>query len=423
MQQWKCALLTGLAVTMASIFVITARADEVTDWNQYMLQAALVAKTSPIPMTRNAAIVQASVFDAVNGINRRYTPIHVKPAAPRGASRRAAAVQAAYVSLVNLYPTQISTFDAQRTASLRAILKGGDHERVRSVLRGIQWGQTVADAIWAWRSTDGFNPPPPPFVGGEAVGQWRPTPPAFASGAFPQLGYTTPWAILAPSQFRPGGPPALNSARYAEVFNETKTMGSLNSAVRTADQTLYALFWNASTGSYFWDSVAVSLSKQRHKTLLQNARILALLNIAMADAAIACWEAKYYYVFWRPITAIPLADSDGNAATSPDPSFEPLFATPAHPEYPSGHSTISSSATRVLTHFFGNRTSFTVQSDVMLGVERSFNSFSEALREVTNARVFAGIHFRTACEDGEATGTAVANYILTNALQPVEDDH
>jgi PAP2 superfamily len=373
-------------------------------------------------MTRNAAIVQAAVFDAVNGINPRYTPIHVKPAAPHGASRRAAAVQAAYVSLVNLYPTQISTFDAQRTASLMAILSGGGRERARSVLGGIQWGQTVADAIWAWRSTDGFNPPPPPFVGGDAVGQWRPTPPAFAPGAFPQLGYTTPWAILAPSQFRPGGPPALNSARYAEVFNETRTMGSLNSAARTADQTLYALFWNASTATYFWDSVAVSLSKQRHKTLLQNARILGLLNIAMADAAIACWEAKYYYVFWRPVTAIPLADSDGNTATTPDPNFAPLFATPAHPEYPSGHSTVSSSATRVLTHFFGEHTSFSMTSDVMLGVVRSFSSFSDALHEVTNARVFAGIHFRTACEDGEVTGTAVADYILTNSLQPVEDD-
>jgi membrane-associated phospholipid phosphatase len=164
------------------------------------------------------------------------------------------------------------------------------------------------------------------------------------------------------------------------------------------------------------------LSNQHHKTLLQNARILALLNIAMADAAIACWEAKYYYVFWRPITAIPLADSDGNAATSPDANFEPLFATPAHPEYPSGHSTISSSATRVLARFFGERTSFDVTSDVMLSVVRSFSSFSQALREVTNARVFAGIHFRTACEDGEVTGKAVADYILANAVQPVGDD-
>ena len=166
-------------------------------------------------------------------------------------------------------------------------------------------------------------------------------------------------------------------------------MGSLNSAVRTADQTLYALFRNASTATYFWDSLAVSSGKQRHKTLLQNARILGLLNIAMAEAAIACWEAKYYYVFWRPVTAIPLADSDGNA---------------------------------VLAHFFGNRTSFDLTSDVMLGVVRSFSSFSDALHEVTNARVFAGIHFRTACEDGEVTGKALADYILANAVRPEEDD-
>ena len=216
--------------------------------------------------------------------------------------------------------------------------------------------------------------------------------------------------------------PALNSTRYAEVFNETKSMGSLNSAVRTADQTLYALFWNASTATYFGDSLAVSSGKPRHKTLLQNARILGLLNIAMADAAIACREAKYYYVFWRPVTAIPLADSDGNAATTPEANWEPLFATPAHPEYPSGHSTVSSAATRVLAHFFGNRTSFDLTSDVMLGVVRSFSSFSDALHEVTNARVFAGIHFHTACEDGEVTGKAVADYSLANAVRPEEDD-
>jgi len=199
-------------------------------------------------------------------------------------------------------------------------------------------------------------------------------------------------------------------------------MGSLNSLARTADQTLYSLFWNASTATYFWDSVATSVSARRHRSWLQNARILGVLNIAMADAAIACWEAKYYYVFWRPVTAIPLADTDGNDATVADPTFEPLFATPPHPEYPSGHSTVSGAATRVLARFFGERTSFNVTSDVMLGVTRSFASFTDALHEVTNARVFAGIHYRTACEDGERTGKAVADYILANAIQRVEDD-
>jgi hypothetical protein len=414
-----CLLVLGLATLLVASSV--ARADEVTDWNQIMFQAALHATppTSPLVMGRNAAIVQSAVFDAVNGIERRCSPIHVPPAAPRGASRRAAAVQAAYVTLVKLYPSQQSTLDQKRAGSLSAISSAAAAEHSVSIARGIAWGQTVADAIWAWRSSDGFTPPPPPFTGGSAVGEWRPTPPAFLSGAGPQFAYMTPWVILSPSQFRPLGPPALDSQRYATDFNETKSMGSLSSTTRTADQTLATLFWNASTASYYWDTIAVSLGAQRHNTLSENARLLALLNLAMADAAIACWDAKYHYVFWRPVTAIPLAATDGNAATIADPSWMPLFATPAHPEYPSGHSTVSGAAATVLADYFGEATSFSVNSDVMLGVVRSFPNFTAALDEIKDARVFAGIHFRSACDDGQATGVTVAQYVISNSLQPV----
>ncbi len=196
-------------------------------------------------------------------------------------------------------------------------------------------------------------------------------------------------------------------------------MGSLSSSVRTADQTLAARFWNASTPAYFWDTLAVTLAAQHHATLSENARLLALTNIAMADAAITCWEAKYHYVTWRPVTAIPLADTDGNPATTADPSWTPLLTTPNFPEYPSGHSTVSGAAATVLASFFGNGTSFSLDSDVMLGVTRSFSSFSAALDEVKDARVFAGIHYRTACVDGQATGTEIANYVLANSLLPV----
>jgi membrane-associated phospholipid phosphatase len=404
----------------ACLLAGTARADEVTDWNQIMFQAAVLEKTSPLVMTRVAAIVQASVFDAVNGIERRYTPIHLKPAAPRGASRRAAVVQAAYASLIKIYPNETAIFDAARAASLASILKGGGKDRARSVAAGIQWGQTVADAIWVWRSTDGFAPPPPPFLGGTDVGMWRPTPPAFAPGAGPQFAYMTPWVIQSPSQFRPTGPPALNSVLYAEVFNETKTMGSLSSSLRSAEQTLFSLFWNASPASFYWDRITILIGAKHHATLSQNARLLAAVNIAMADAAIACWEAKYHYVFWRPVTAIPLADSDGNLATAADPNWVPLSATPAHPEYPSAHSTVSSAAATVLAHYFGEDTAFSVDSDVMLGVIRSFPSFSAALTEIRNARIFAGIHFRSACDDGQVVGTAVGKYVLANAFRQVE---
>ena len=408
---------TGLALAgFAAVF--SARADDVTEWNQNMLQAGLVAKTSPLIMTRFAAIVQASVFDALNGIERRYAPVHVTPAAPKGASRRAAVVQAAYASLLKLYPAQKAALDSQLAASLAHLIEDGQ-DAGQSIERGLAWGQQVADAIWAWRSTDGFTPPPPPFVGGSAVGQWRPTPPGLLPGAGPQFAYMTPWAIQSQDQFLPGGPPALESAQYATDFNETKLMGRDTSVARSEDQTLACRFWNASSASYYWNRVAVQLAAANDFSLSQNAHLLATLDIAMADAAIACWNAKYTYVFWRPVTAIPTLNDDGNTDTDTDPNWLPLLVTPNHPEYPSGHSTVSGAAAFVLVDAFGDATSFTLDSDVMLGVTRSFPSFTAALEEVKEARIFAGIHFRSACNDGQATGIQVADYILQNVLQRI----
>jgi len=227
--------------------------------------------------------------------------------------------------------------------------------------------------------------------------------------------------IQSHGQFRPAGPPALTSARYAADFNETKLMGSLTSSVRTADQTLYSRFWNASTSNFFFNQVAVALAEARHFTFSEESRLLAALDVSMADAAIGCWDAKYTFVFWRPVTAIPLAATDGNAATTADPLWVPLLATPSHPEYTSGHSCVSGAAGRVLATFFGDDTAFSVTSDspTMVGVTRSFTSFTAALEEIKNARVFAGIHFRSACDDGNVLGIGVADYVLGNALLPV----
>jgi membrane-associated phospholipid phosphatase len=429
-------LLKGMCVFVfgSAMFLLTSsitRADDVTDWNQHMLRAGTIGGVTPIVMTRVAAIVQASVFDAVNGIDRKYAPVHVAPGASAGASRRAAAVEAAYTALVALFPTQKSTFDARLAVSLAAIASD-PHETSAGITSGIAWGQTAANGILSWRATDGFTPAPPPFLGGTAVGEWRPTPPAFAPGAAPQFAYMTPWVLNAPSQFRPSGPPALTSTRYATDFNETRTKGNISSTIRNADQTIYAWFWNASTATYMWNHLADTLIEQsdrdgdedfdrwhdRHISLLESARILALLDLAMGDAGIACWEAKYHYVAWRPVTAIPLADTDGNPDTTADPTWAPLFATPAHPEYPSGHSTVSAAAAAVLASFFGERRHFAVDNDLMIGVTRSFWSFSQALDEVKNARIYAGIHFRSACDDGQTVGIEVANFVLDNALLP-----
>ena len=201
-----CMPVLGLAMCCGVSPML--RADDVTDWNQHMLRAGTVGGASPLVMSRVAAIVQASVFDAVNGIDRKYAPVHVTPAGPAGASRRAAAVEAAYTALVALFPAQKGTFDARLAVSLTDIASD-PHETSAGIASGTTWGQTAANGILSWRATDGFTPAPPPFLGGSAVGEWRPTPPGFAPGAGPQFAYMTPWVINAPSQFRPGGPPAL----------------------------------------------------------------------------------------------------------------------------------------------------------------------------------------------------------------------
>ena len=409
-------------VALAAFMAGNAAADEAIDWNNILVQALFVPPGIPAPLAqRPAAIVMASIFDAVNGIERRYTPIHVIPDAPAGASERAAAVQAAYANLVRLFPAQTATFDQQRTMSLLAIASDSALDHSESIERGIEWGQTVADAIWQWRSTDGSATSFPPFLGGLAPGQWRPTPPALAPGLVPQLALVTPWVISSPSQFRPAGPRDLTSTQYAADLNETQTMGSASSSSRTADQTLYAQFWQAGNPVGFWNPVATRLMSDTPHSLLENARLFALLNMGLADAIIGCWDAKYTYDSWRPITAIRLADTDNNPATSPDVNWTPLIVTPPFPEYPSAHTCVSSAAARILSASFGENAPITVTTNGMPGVARYFSSFTAALDEVKNARVFGGIHFRTACNDGQALGNAVGDFVLTHALLPLHN--
>lgn len=393
----RCRLLTCL---LPLALCCTVRADEVTDWHAHMLAALTSAGVNPVVSSRDAALVSAAVFDAVNGIERRYEPIHVPPAAAPGASKRAAAVQAAYVILLARLPGQAAALDAKRSASLAAIGPGN------STNRGIEWGQTVAQAMLLWRSTDGFTPAPAPFVGGPELGRWRPTPPAFASGAAPQFATMTPWCLESPSQFRPLGPPALASLDYLIDYEETKQMGRAASLLRSADQTEACFFWNSSTPTYLWNRAALDLMGGGDASLSDNARLLARLNLSIADALIACWDAKYFYQSWRPITAIQLED----------PTWTPLFATPAHPEYPSGHSTLAGAAAMVLADYFGDDTPFVLESQADPDWLRYFPSFSASLADVTDARVFAGIHFRTACDDGQTVGGGVAAYLLGNLM-------
>jgi hypothetical protein len=407
----KPILSISLGLALASS---VALADVITDWNLALIKATETAPVTPAPITtRVAAIVQAAVFDAVNGIERHYSPIFVQPAAPEGASVQAAAVEAAYVTLVDLYPAQQATFNQQKTASLAQITDSS-----LAVQQGLAWGQTVANQIWTWKSQDGFLNTDPPYLGGTNPGQWRPTPPAMAPGLDPQLATTIPWVLRSPSQFRAAGPPSLTSDQFTADFNETMSMGSATNSGRTADQTLAANFWQAGNPPDYWDQAALSLAQLHQYSFSGRARLLALVNLGMADAMIGCWDSKYNYSFWRPITAIQLANTDGNPATPTNPTWTPLIVTPPFPEYPSAHSCASGAAARILAETFGEATPFGVVSLAMPGVTRQFHNFTEALAEVANARVFGGIHFRTATIDGTSLGISVADYVMKNALLP-----
>ena len=285
-----------------------ATTDQVLEWIEVMNNTVLTAGTAPNVTGRVVALVSASVFDAVNGIDPRFRPLHVRPDAPHNASQRAAAIQAAYTILMNLYGTQQgATLTSEREASLAALALT---EKPESIAAGVAWGQSVADAIWAWRLSDGFAPTPPPFFGVQSIagtpksiGFWRPTPSANAPGATPQLATITPWVLTRPSQFRLPPPLALNSPEYVADLNEVREMGSLSSTSRSSEQTEVALFWALNT-PLAWNRVAAQLSARRGLSLTENAHLFAVLNVTLTDAITACWDSKYRYIFWRPVTAI-----------------------------------------------------------------------------------------------------------------------
>ena len=422
----SAALVLIAAVFAASpLRVSAAPPDPVLEWIGVMNTTVLNAGTAPNVTGRVVALVSASVFDAINGIDPRFRPLHVRPDAPHNASQRAAAIQAAYVILMNVYGAQQGgTLTSQHDASLAAL---ASTEKPKSIAAGIAWGQSVADAIWAWRLTDGFAPTPPPFFGVQSIagtpnslGFWRPTPPANASGATSQLATITPWVLTRPSQFRLPPPLALNSPEYIADLNEVRVMGSLSSSSRSSEQTEFALFWALNT-PLAWNRVAAQLSAARGLSLTENAHLFALLNVTLADAITACWDSKYRYTFWRPVTAIRAGAAPGDPDADWKPLLDSLTGTPPHPEYPSAHSTYSGAAAFILATAFEENTAFSVTSEIRPGT-RSYASFSEAIAEIADARVFGGIHLRSSCARGNSLGRAVADYVSRHAMRALGDD-
>jgi len=419
------ALSLGLLLALPAVGV----ADEVLDWNAVVRRAIVTAATPGALQPRLAAIVHVSMFDALNGIDRRFTPIHVDAEAPRGASQRAAVVYAAYTALTALFPNQ--SFTADLDASLAGIAADAAIENSRSIELGREWGEQVANEILAWRAGDGLNPLGPGDPGSLDVGKWRPTPRPGATpadpelpglpGLAPTLATTTPFVIPSPSHFRPLGPPALTSQEYADAVNEVKLVGEFASTARTADQTQLARFW-AGTALTFWFRAAATASLDRHLSLAENARLFALLSVAMTDAVITCWDSKYFFDLWRPITAIRLADTDGNDATTEQTNWKPLITTPNYPEYYSGHQSLSGTSQAVLTAFFGAQP-VTGFSEGLPGVVRSWPSFAAAADDAFLARIWSGIHFRFAMTDARANAELIAAYVLEHAAQPLHGKH
>jgi membrane-associated phospholipid phosphatase len=389
--------------------------DVVLQWNQIFLDTFKADRVLPLFFGREAAIVHAAIYDAVNDIDRSYAPFFADVKAPRGASLEAAAAQAAHDTMAALFPAHQATFDATLAADLAGIPPG------RAQL-GVAVGQAVAQQILAWRSTDGSNAQVT-YVPGTGPGVWQPTPPAFAPAVAPQWGQVTPFCIPSDAAFRPPDPPALTSAEYTAAFDEVKSLGAANSTTRTAEQSQIARFWYGAAGTFtatgYWDQIAQEVAQARGDSLVQNARLFALLNLAQADAYFAIWDAKYTYNFWRPVTAIRAADTDGNPDTAADPAWTPFLPTPAHPSYNSGHSGISGASAAILAAFFGSdAVPFSLSSDGLPGVTRSFASFSAAAQECSDSRVYAGIHWRFDVAVGQAMGNQIGNYIVTHCLLP-----
>jgi hypothetical protein len=433
--QFKKNRLLSLLIASALVALVSpqvAWADAVTDWNLIASNSIVAPPPAgagqPPPVSAlHLAMVQGAVYDAVNAIDRGHQPYLVQPPSNPTDSKEAAAATAAFRVLVSILPGQLGTLQPIYDAYVAALPDNPPGSKAA----GIAIGEATASAMLTARMNDGrFGPTPTPYPSPAPPGIWRRTPPNFANDPAAWVGNVLPFIVPSAEMLRTDGPNALTSAEYAEDFNEVKELGSLTSVTRTPDQTDAAIFWQGQALG-LWNQIFRTLAASQNLDIVKNARFFAMQNLAAADASIGCWNDKYYYWFWRPITAIREADADGNPATEADPTWLPLFdpatpvcnppllVTPAFPDHPSGHSCVSSAIVNTLQNFFGtDKISFSAFSNKSC-TTRSFERFSDALKEIIDARVWGGIHFRTADMQGAVLGNKVAHYLRKHYFQPV----
>ena len=399
---------TGQTSTTIERVSATNSVDPVLLWNQTVLQAIRTDASDPTRATRTMAMVHAAIYDVVNAIENR-TGYYATLNAPAEVSIEASISGAAHQVLTYLFPAQQESFDAVLATSLANVPEGS------TKTNSVDFGRLVGDALIELRANDGWDN----FVEhlpGNGPGDWQPTEPMYVVALDPHWATLDPWTMNSPDQFQPPGSPPLGSLRWVNAYNEVKMLGANNSAARTADQAQIARFWadgaGTSTPPGHWNLVAAQVATETGNSIAENARLFAMLNVTLADAAIVAWDAKYTDDFWRPITAIQNGETDDNDLTVADPTWQPFLITPPFPEYISGHSTFSGAAATVLTAVFGADYAFSATSQGLVGVTRSFTSFEAAAAEAGRSRIYGGIHYEFSNEDGQAAGKALANYVL-----------
>jgi hypothetical protein len=406
-----CFAMVGLAVWSGSAAERvrhtprdSGAAETVRLWNHIATEAIVVTgANAPASSGVLMAIVQLAVYDAVVAIAGGFEPYATDIAASSDASINAAVAQSAHDVLVDLLPTQAAALDAALAATLGTIPDGD------AKTAGITIGAQAAAGILVNRAGDGRFAIVPYTFQPAGPGVYQPTPPAFSTTPLvPWVAKVRPFTMKNPGQFRPGPPPALTSRAWEHAFNLTKAYGDLNSTVRTAEQSEIAIFWTENTARQ-WNRNINAQALRKELNAVDTARLLAVTNVAMADAWIGCWDAKYYYSFWRPVTAIQQGDTDGRRGTIGDPGWMPFRTTPNHPEYPGAHGCVSTAASHALKRFFGrDRTFFPMDAEVA-GVTyvHVFTRYTDAGDEARAARIFGGMHYHFSNEAGGRLGRQV----------------
>jgi hypothetical protein len=432
----QLAKLTVVVLWLLPLFPQQASADEVLDWNVTGFETGVAGGQNPVVISRTMAMMHLAIHDALNAIDRRYQPYFYNERAEPSAAPAAAIATAARDVLVGVIPSWGKPEQRAKALTLVETTYSADLAKLRDGLpkqQGIAIGQRVAAAMLAARQADGANAVVQ-YTPGTAPGKWRPHPnpvpanPPIADSALavgnwpallPQWGQMTPFTMATPSQFRLSGPPALTSAEYARDYEEVKRLGGKNSAARTAEQSEIARYWYEGSPQG-WSRIARVMAAQSGLNQWESARLLALVNAVIADGFIAGFDTRYFYDFWRPVTAIRTADADGNDAFAADPVWESYLNTPPIPDYPSTHSVAGGAASVVLARIFGNnQLPFSMTSGPpFAGITRSFKSFSHAAQENADSRVYAGIHFRSACRDGIKLGEQIGQRAVAQYLQP-----